>query len=356
MKIRAAVLRRFNKPLEMEESEISPLKEGEILIEIGAAGVCGSDVHMWRGKDPRLSLPLILGHEGIGIIADIKGKKEDILGEGLRIGDLITWDRGVTCGNCYFCTVKKEPSLCLFRQVYGITRNGCYRSHLTLSAPTKVLKIKTQIEPAVLVSASCSGATAAHAVELCRIKEADTVLIQGPGPLGLFSLAFALEQGASKVFVSGTGADKKRLLLAREFGATEIINVEDKSSKEIGEFIKEETNGLGVDTVIDTTGSPQALENGLRLTAAGGTYALPGIATPVGKIPISFYEDVSRKNVRIQGVWVSDTSHFYQAVKIILKNKYPFAKMITHTLPLAEATKALELIEDRQAIKAILIP
>jgi len=190
MKMKAAVLEEFNQPLVVEERELAPLKDSEVLVKIKVSGVCGSDVHMWRGRDPRISLPLILGHEGVGIVEDIKGEKEDIFGDKIRPGDLIIWDRGVTCGNCYFCVVKKEPSLCPNRQVYGITRDGCYATHLTLLKGTKVIKIKEKIDPAILVPVSCSGATAAHTVELCNVSEGDTVVIQGPGPMGIFVLAF----------------------------------------------------------------------------------------------------------------------------------------------------------------------
>ena len=356
MKIRVSVLREFNQPLVIEERQLPCLKEGEVLVRIKASGVCGSDVHMWKGKDPRTPLPLILGHEGVGEVEDIKGRKEDIFGDKLRRGDFVIWNRGVTCGNCYFCTIKKEPSLCPHRQVYGITRDGCYATHLILLKETKIIKIEEKIDPAILVPVSCSGATTAHTIEQCEISEGDNIVIQGPGPMGIFALAFAQEKGANEILVIGTGADEERLKLCLKFGATGTLNTDETSFKERLSYIKGRTKGLGANVVIDCTGSPYALKEGLKMTAPGGTYTLPGVATPIGDIPISFYEDVARKNVRIQGVWVSDTHHLYQAVKLVLSRKYSFEKLITHRFKLEEATEALESVDTRKAMKAVLIP
>ena len=356
MKMTAAVLRKFNQPLEVEERIIPPLKEGEVLVRIKASGICGSDLHMWKGKDPRTPLPLILGHEGIGIVEEIKGKKVDVLGRKVKEGDLIIWDRGITCGNCYFCTVRKEPSLCMKRQVYGITRDGSYATHLILLKETRVIKIEKKVDPAVLVPTSCSGATAVHAIELCSILEGDTVLIQGPGPMGIFSLALARERGASEVVVIGTKRSKMRLKISLEFGATKTFAVDETSFEERLSYLKERSDGRGADVVIDCTGSPSAIREGLRMTAPGGTYLLPGLAIPIDEVPINFYEDIVRRNVKVQGVWVSDTSHLLRAVKLVLSEKYPFEKLITHRFKLEEATEALKAVDVRKAMKAVLAP
>jgi threonine dehydrogenase-like Zn-dependent dehydrogenase len=332
------------------------LKDGEVLVRIIASGVCGSDVHMGKGEDPRIPLPLILGHEGVGVVEDIEGEKEDIFGKRLYRRDLVIWDRGVTCGNCYFCTIKKEPSLCPNRQVYGITRDGCYATYLILLKGTKIIKIEEEIDPAILVPVSCSGATTAHTIELCGISEGDTVIIQGPGPMGIFALALAQERGASDVIVIGTKLDKERLKLSLEFGAAKILNINETSFEERLSYIKKKTNGWGAEVVIDCTGSPHAIQEGIKMTAPGGIYTLPGVAIPIGEIPIRFYEDVARKNVRIQGVWVSDTSHLYQALKLVLSKKFPFEKLITHKFKLEEATEALKIVDAREAMKAVLIP
>lgn len=354
--IRSMVLEKFNEPLVKREFSTPVLKEGELLVKILAAGVCGSDIHMWKGKDPRIILPIILGHEGIGIIEKISGSKKDFFEENLVKGDFIIWDRGVTCGKCHFCTVKNSPYLCPDRKTYGISfsSSGCYSEYIHLLAETKIIKLKVEdacgeknIDPAVLVSASCSGATAAHTIELANIKKGSTVIIQGPGPIGIFMTAFALDKGADKVIVIGTEPDRKRLKLCKEFGATDTL---------VTGRVNPKDHKLSADVVIECTGSSKALNEGLKMVSPGGIYLIPGIATPTGDVPFNVFENIARKNVRIQGVWVSDTSHLYEAVKLILSKKYPFEKLITHRFPLDSATEALKKMDSREALKAVLIP
>ena len=83
-----------------------------MLVRIDAAGVCGSDVHMWKGEDERTPLPIVLGHEGVGTVVDVKGGKEYVTGEAVKTGDPILWNRGVSCNGCYYCAVLNQPWLC----------------------------------------------------------------------------------------------------------------------------------------------------------------------------------------------------------------------------------------------------
>jgi hypothetical protein len=221
---------------------------------------------------------------------------------------------------------------------------------------TNLLKIGADVDPRVLVAASCSGATAANAVEQCGVQSGDTVVVQGPGPLGLFVAAFALDAGALKVVVTGTERGRERLKLAEVFGVTETLCTSDMSGEEMIEHIRDITDDRGADVVIDCAGSPRAMRDGIGMVARGGTYALPGVATPIGEVPVRLFEDVSVKNVRVQGIWVSDTSHLYRAVRLVESGKFPFERLVTHVFSLEEATGALEVTENRQAIKAVIVP
>ena len=149
MEARAAVLEKFNEPLVIRSFPLTPLREGEVRVRIKCAGVCGSDVHMWRGHDPRTVLPMILGHEGVGEVAEMAGRKADLFGRELKEGDLVLWERGVMCGSCYYCVIKKQPSLCPQRKTYGISFScrdepyllGCYSEYLHLRAGQPMIKL-----------------------------------------------------------------------------------------------------------------------------------------------------------------------------------------------------------------------
>jgi len=361
-KVRAAVVTEFGKPLEMQNFKVPKLREGQVLVRITASGVCGSDVHIWKGLDPRVKTPLILGHEGIGVVENLAGEKSDVFGNVLNVGDNIIWDRGVVCGVCHYCVIHKTPSLCVNRWTYGISKtcaeppylNGCYSEAMVLDEKTKIIKLDKQIDPVTLVSASCSGATSAHSFDLHPLKTGETVLVQGPGPIGVFHVAFAKEQGASEIIV--IGGTEKRLALCRKFGATTTINRHETTLQERKEIIRELTGGRGVDVAYECSGTVQAFMEGLQHIRVGGAYLVPGFGVPSGEAKIDCYHLITRKNVKIQGVWVSDTEHLYRAVKLVLSGKYPFRELVTHKLPLTEATEALQLVEERKALKVVLVP
>jgi threonine dehydrogenase-like Zn-dependent dehydrogenase len=358
---RVAVLEEFGKPLQIRDMAIPDLLPGQILVQIAASGVCGSDVHMQQGKDPRLALPMSLGHEGVGQIVDMKGEKETALGEKLEVGDTIIWNRGVLCGKCYYCTIARQPSLCENRWAYGIHRslkdpphlNGCYAEHLILSEKTDIFLLDDR-DPGVYVPASCSGATAAHAFEYAELKAGDSVLIQGPGPLGIFLVAFAKSAGAGEIIV--TGGTQSRLDMCREFGATEVLNRHTSSRGETREAIMSLTHGRGVDVAIEAAGSLNAVMDGMSLVRTGGTYISAGFGEPAGSVEFPWFENVIRKNLAVQGVWVSDTRHVLEAMRLVEMNYEKFASIITHRFKLEDATAALEAVDSRQAVKAILIP
>ncbi|HUV93244.1 MAG TPA: zinc-binding dehydrogenase [Anaerolineae bacterium] len=362
MKALAAVMRGFSKPLVLEEVEIPRLAPGQVLVEMEAAGVCGSDVHMWRGRDPRTPLPMIPGHEGVGRVADLNGPKRDVHGLPVALGDRIIWDRGVTCGHCYYCAVLKEPLLCPHRWVYGIHRSladpphldGCYASHLMLDSRTHLLALDDDEDPALFVAASCSGATAAHVFDLSPVRVGDVVVVLGPGPLGAFCVALARAGGAEQVVVVGGTAT--RLDLCRRLGATVILNRGQTDAEERAGVVQELTHGRGVDLVVEASGSLEAALEGLRLLRDGGTLSLVGFGTPVGDMTFPPFELVVRKNARIQGVWVSDARHLLTAVSLVRQRRQEFSHLVTHRFALGGATLALEAVAHRQAMKAVLLP
>ncbi len=359
---KAAVLREFNKPLEIEEISIPEIKNGELLVKIAAAGVCGSDVHIFEGNDQRINLPLILGHEGVGKVVSINGEKNSLFGEGIREGDNIVWNRGISCENCFYCKILKEPSLCNQRWTYGIHRSsdmypylvGCFAEYMILDASTDIMLMPDSIQPEVLVSATCSGSTTAHAFDLVSPKPGDTVVIQGPGPLGLYAVAFAKRYGAGEIIVIGGTED--RLNMCLDFGATKVINRHKFSTADRRDIVLELTDGRGADVIYETVGHPEAVKEGLGLTRIGGSYLSIGFGEPRGTVDIDCFADVTRKNLRYQGVWVSDTKHTYNAVQLVLDNISLFSRMVDHKFPLSEVNEAIKVTKKKNSIKTVLIP
>ena len=356
------VLTKFLAPLEAREVEIPELASGEMLVQIDAAGVCGSDVHMWKGEDPRTPLPIILGHEGVGTILKIAGNKQDVNGSELKVGDRILWNRGVVCGQCHFCAIEADLSLCINRRTYGINRcfddfphlTGCYSTHILLDARTNVFPVPKEADPAVLVPASCSGATVAHAFDLHPVRFGDTVLVQGPGPLGMFAAAFAKRMGAKKVIV--TGGSESRLAMCKDFGADLVLNRHSMSLEERRDAVLEATGGRGVDIALEAVGHPSAVHEGIKLVRSGGAYLSVGFSQPPGDCQVDFFKEVTAKNLKIQGVWVSAAKHTQMALELVLADLPKFSKLVTHRFALNEANEALKVMNERDALKAVLLP
>ncbi len=364
-RLRAAVLREFGAPLEITEFPKPDVGEGEVLVRMTAAGVCGSDVHMWLGEDPRTPRPMILGHEGVGVVEDLGGTspKLDLYGRETKPGDPVIWDRAVVCGKCYFCAVKRLPNLCRSRWVYGIHKgcsepphlNGCYADHMLLVRDTKIISLFDwdDLDPAILVSAGCSGATSANAIELADVQIGDSVLIQGAGPLGLYLVGYARARGAERVIV--IEGVKSRIQLAQRLGADVTLDFTSTSAEERREAVMSVTRGLGVDAGFEAVGRPEPALEGIDLVRRGGTYVAVGTAVPMGTIPIDMFHQVVLKQLRLQGAWTNDTRHIVQALSLVRRNPQVFSDMVTHRFPLEQANEALQSMSERKAIKAAIV-
>jgi len=359
MKSKIMLLEKFRNPLVYKEIEIPKINSGQILVKMDAAGVCGSDVHMQMGEDERTPLPIILGHEGVGTVVEIAGYKETVDGIEINPGDRVIWNRGVSCGHCFECKILLNPSLCLKRKVYGISRsflefphlNGCFSEYIVLSENTDLFKVNKNIDPAVMVGVSCSGATVAHAFDKVKILPGDSVLIQGPGPLGIFSVAFAKEMGAKNIII--VGGTPERLENCAKMGATHTINRNKTNPKERLEIIKDITAGRNVQIIVETAGTQGAVEEGLNWMGFGGAYLSVGYSQPAGVEKIDFFKQIVRKDASIHGVWVSDTRHTYQALQIVLKNPDKFSGQISHRYPLADLNHAFDDIKAKKTLKAV---
>ncbi|MCE5238184.1 alcohol dehydrogenase catalytic domain-containing protein [bacterium] len=428
---KAMVLTQFGQPLELHELPVPELAPGEVLLRLLASGICGSDLDIVAGDDPRVPLPLVPGHEGIGGIAALGGDKADVFGESLRVGDLVAFNRGLTCGHCPYCTLRGQPELCQERVTYGISLGGgdgvpppgplptgeggngdgngdgkgngvltpaplprsaalrsgegngdgngngggngdgngggngdgnggapalqgCYAEMIVLRAGTETIKLPPEAEPIGLVAATCSGATAAHAIELAGIEPAEVVVVIGPGPLGLYAAALAFSRGADQVVMIGTARSGRRLDLAETAGCLPVSTGDTDLADRL-ELVRGLTRGVGAGAVVDCAGTADTIREALELVAPGGTVTIPGLATPLPGFTFDPYV-VSRKQVRLQGVWTSNVRHLHQALTIAHSRRYPLDALVTHVLPLEQANEGLRLLREKQAIKVVLTP
>ncbi len=361
-KARALVLEDFGKSFVLREFPLPTPGPGEVLARVTAAGICGSDLHIQEGRDPRTPLPIIPGHEGVGEVVSSGDGARLHDGGKLESGMPITWERSLTCGKCYFC-LRNQRYLCVERRVYGINissadpphLSGAYSTHILLRAGTSIYKRDDSIDAAILVPATCSGTTAAHAQEYTGMSGGETVVIYGSGPVALFGIAFALEAGAGWVKAI-TRSPGPKADTAKAFGADEILFRSEMQTDEIVSNLINKTDGIGIDVVIDTTPDPAVYREAVSILRRGGVYVNPGLGVPAPTVPLDMYSDVVNKNLTVRGVWAGDAGHLDKSVALVQSGKYPFEKLVTHRFPLEEHKEAWRVLKEREGVKVVFEP
>ena len=329
-----------------------------------ACGICGSDYEQYQGIMPNLPFPLIPGHEPVGILVEI--------GEvaarrwGVAQGDRVAVEALLPCGFCRQCR-GGQYRLCSGRRGlsgYGYMSIesppglwGGYSEYLYLDPHTIVHPISRDIPPEIATLFNPLGAGIRWAHQVPGTKVGDTIVILGPGQRGLASVIAAREAGASCIIVSGLSADERKLALAREFGAHHTIDIEREN---LLQLVREVTDGAMADIVVDVTAyANEPVTQAIDVARRGGTVILAGMKGP--KPVEGFFNDrVVAKELRIQGVFGVDFQAYEPAIRLIESGKYPLEKMHTHTLPLEEAERALQIlareIPGEEAIHIALVP
>lgn len=362
---RCAVMTAFNAPIEPREYPLpDDLKPGELLIAVELAGICGTDVHLHQGQLD-VPLPLILGHETAGRVAAMgDSDTKDWLGQPLKVGDRVAFTVGRPCGTCRYCRVYRLPSRCLNRKAYGVNTPcdapphllGGYGQYHFLDADAAVFRLADDLPSEAVVGAGCALVTAIHGFERLRMQWAETVVIQGAGPVGLASLAVAKEGGGRPVIVIGGPAE--RLERCRRFGADLTIDIDElPDPRQRRKMVLDATGGLGADVVVECVGLPQAVVEGWELCRDGGKYLVLGHYGDAGAAPLNPHL-ITRKELTVMGSWGSEPQHWTVALEFLRtrREQYPFDELITHRFALEQVNEALAAVAKWETGKAVVMP
>ncbi|GAC1389862.1 MAG: zinc-binding dehydrogenase [Ktedonobacteraceae bacterium] len=363
MAVRAVVFSAPEHAPELREFSDPVLEDGSVLLETIASEVCGTDVHLFHGRLEGVPYPIIPGHVSVGRVLQVHGNVQDVEGEHIRIGEVVTFlDVHRTCGKCWYCLVAKASTRCPERRVYGITYSandgllGGWSERIVLLPGVHIVKLPPTLSPDVFMAGGCGLPTALHAVQRGEVTFGDTVVVQGAGPVGLCSVVLAQLQGASKVIVVGGPAH--RLAIARAMGADVTIDIAEHNQEERLQLIREATGGRGADITIEATGVPIAVAEGLRFTRDAGTLVVVGQYTDHGSVTINPHTELNRPHLQVRGCWGSDLGHLYRAVRTVARHaeRFPWRSMINGRYSLDEATNALQATERQESIKALILP
>ena len=348
-------------PLVIEEFATPVLEPGAALLRTLYSEVCGTDVHLHHGK-LQIPYPIIPGHVSVGIVEAMNGSLRDINGDAIREGDTVTFlDVHETCNNCYQCLVAKQPTRCPSRKVYGITYSanegllGGWSEAIYMKPGVKMIKLPPELAPETFIGGGCGLVTALHSVDMGEIKLGESVAVLGVGPVGQSIVAFASLSGAGEIVA--IGAPNDRLEFATRMGATLTLSLDMPAAERL-DAVRRATGGRGVDVVIEASGAPDAITQGLDMVRDGGRMVVCGHYTDNGAVEIHPHWQINRKHVEIKGCWGSRYDHFHRAVALTARfgDVKPWREMVSGRYTLENATAALDAVESRSAIKALITP
>ncbi len=338
--MKAAVLEKWEN-LEIKQIAKPEIVPGEALIRMIYAGVCGSDITVYSGKHPTATVPVVVGHEILGIIEDIKplGPSD------LKPGDRVAVEPLVSCGVCEACR-KGHSHVCKSLKLLGIHINGGYAEY-TKAEVKKLVKVSERLPDRIAALAE-PFAVGFHVISRSGLKLGDTALIVGAGPIGMVVALCARSAGASRVVVSEV--NEKRLALAQQMGFETINPLSQDPMVQINAM----TEGNGFDVVFEVSGS----KAGILLTTNACKIRGTIVPMSLAGTPVEFeLGKVSFKEMQVVGTRVYPFMDFVGGVRL-LERLYDTEKLdllISDELPLDEAQKAIDSMKTGKNLCKILI-
>lgn len=359
---RAAVMAKPRQALTIEHYRLPPVADGCILVNVSCCTICGSDVHTWSGRRSS-DLPIILGHEIVGTIAEMgAGVETDSADRPLAVGDRITWTIMDNCGKCFYCRQKNLTMKCRHLKKYGHDScappphfTGGFAEYCYLTPGTCVVKLPDAISDTVAAPGNCALATVVAGYDAADIRPFENVLILGAGALGIYAAALAAHYGCRKVIAADR--IKHRLAFIRDFGATDTLHTGNMAVSDVVRTVRELTDGFGVDCALEVAGSPDLIPLGLKSLRTGGRLIEIGNSFPDANFSYDACDLVWRR-LTLMGVHNYDTRHLQMGIDFLsgAGRRFDFEKLVTHRYALEDVNAALQMAASGDAIRVALLP
>ncbi|EFH11212.1 zinc-dependent alcohol dehydrogenase [Teichococcus cervicalis] len=321
------------------------LAAGEVLIQVEAAGICGTDVHIaeWTAgyESMRAAMPVTIGHEFAGRVL--------ALGEGalgVVEGQRVTVRPSTVCGRCASCA-GGDADGCTARRGIGIGRDGAFAARVRVPA-LNCVAVPAGLD-AELAAMAEPLSVSMHAVDLAAVKPGQRVLVLGPGPIGLGILMFAAAAGA-QVVLAGHG-DAARLAVARAL-CPDVVAL-DLAGTDLPAALESAGQAAPFDAVIEAAGVTAAVEQGLARLRRGGVFVVAGIHARPAPIDLT---RLVRLEQTMHGAYRAPIADWPRVLAFLARHGEVARRMITHRRPLAEAMSGFAVAQDRSAAKVMLFP
>lgn len=343
--MKALILKEYNR-LVYEDVPLPEIGDEDVLIQVKACGICGSDVHGMDGSTGRRLPPIIMGHEAAGIIAQIGSNVKNF-----KTGERVTFDSTISCGKCSFCK-KGQINLCDDRRVLGVSCkdyrcHGAFAEYVAVPQQTVYrLPDNLSFEQAALTEPL---SVAVHAVKRTPISSNDTAVVVGSGMVGLLLIQALKAEGCSNVIA--VDIDKNRLDLACRLGADAGLKADEC---DIVKEVFELTNNIGADIALEVVGITPSVKTASAVLRKGGSLTLIGNLSPMVELPL---QTVVTREISLYGSCISAGEYPY-CLDLIETGKVNVDPLISATASLADGSLWFKRLYEKQPslLKVILAP
>ncbi|QDT59548.1 Sorbitol dehydrogenase [Stieleria bergensis] len=341
-----AMLLTEYKNLEVTEVDDPTVGEKDLLIDVRACGICGSDIHGYDGSSGRRIPPLVMGHEAAGVVKAVGSEVQDF-----AVGDHVTFDSTVSCGDCFYCR-KGDINLCDNRMVLGVSC-GEYRRHGAfaelVSVPQHIcykLPEGMPFEHAALIEAV---SIAVHAANRTPVTLGDTAVVVGSGMIGLLTIQAIRLAGCSKVIA--VDLDQNRLETALSLGADHVLKADEV---DVPAEVKKLTGGRGADVALEVVGATVTIETAIESVRKGGSITLVGNLAPRVEVPL---QAIVTRELSVFGTCASK-GEYPACIDLIASGAIKVEPLITATATLDEGPEWFSRLYAGEpgAMKVILQP
>jgi threonine 3-dehydrogenase len=342
-----AIRKRGPAPgLALEEVPVPVPADDEVLVEVEAASVCGTDLHIFRWDAwarHRISPPLTLGHEFAGTVVAVGRNVRHV-----DAGDYVSAESHVTCGACYHCRTGRAH-MCAQTQILGVDRNGAFAQFVAVPESVIWQNDRSKLPPEIATLQEPFG----NAVFALSHEDVagKSVAILGCGPVGLFSIGIARASGAGRVLASDR--TPFRLGLAERMGAHEVLDLRDVADAPA--WFVDHNEGEHPDVVFEMSGAREAIVDAFRIARHGGRVILFGI--PAQPVELDVAEELIFKNLNVSAVSGREVfATWYKTRWLLEHGVVDLRPLITEQLTLNEFERAFALLESGDACKIVLRP
>ena len=358
---KAAIFTGAGQPMEIREFPVTATPAGYGRSDLIASGVCGTDLHFYRGT-LAVGTPSIIGHEFVGKLTDCDPAEAETYG--LTVGDNVIADIAVPCGECLLCKTGDDAN-CVNM---GVTNGGSIEEAPYLwggyaegnyTPLSNLVKIPEGLDPTAVAVFACPGPTAMHAFRLgeqagLKWSEIRSAVVQGAGPVGSYAAMYMKAKGVPTVYVIAKHDSPEREALLRKLGVDEVLDL--ATDADITAKLQAENGGLGVDLCYEASGAPNAFPQGMNILRNRGIYLVPGQYSNAGGIEIQ-PQLITFKAVRIIGssqysmIDVKDYLAFLEQNPALV----PVIRDLATCYPVSEANKAFEDALAGKNVKTVLV-